>query len=302
MHITLTRSMTIMNRFTKRTPKRRRASSDFQRTCIIDDAIYGSRLQLRTVESQVAQSRPQISNSSKVKVFENNYDESAMIFEWSTLEQYFKAVGHKIAGQLNNLIKVQKALKDFGINGGYYIKGKYIIFRGNQKKRIYIKGIKYLKNNAMLLRLNIGVRSLKSSVKSGLKGVLGISFVVLVLSNIEHLLTGDVVKFITFGAVDFSFSVIGAVMGTVAASLVTKTTFITSAVITAATPIAIAIGVVVLATWLDKKYQLKQKLYELVVNELEMFETNLRSVSREIRWIMTTDDGAFYFMSRLIGN
>ncbi|MEW8274996.1 MAG: hypothetical protein AB2733_13055 [Candidatus Thiodiazotropha taylori] len=250
----------------------------------------------------MAQSRPQISNSSKVKVFENNYDESAMIFEWSTLEQYFKAVGHKIAGQLNNLIKVQKALKDFGINGGYYIKGKYIIFRGNQKKRIYIKGIKYLKNNAMLLRLNIGVRSLKSSVKSGLKGVLGISFVVLVLSNIEHLLTGDVVKFITFGAVDFSFSVIGAVMGTVAASLVTKTTFITSAVITAATPIAIAIGVVVLATWLDKKYQLKQKLYELVVNELEMFETNLRSVSREIRWIMTTDDGAFYFMSRLIGN
>ena len=195
---------------------------------------------------------------------------------------------------------VVKLVKDFGF-GKYYIKGKYIIFKGNQRLRQWVKGTRYLRANTKIVKLGIGragaARSLKVSALA--------SFVLVCAEEFWGLYQKGVYTLEEFGALGVRLgtagtkTVIAALMGKLAVGYIAAagTAAVAAPLIVAA---GVAFAVYVALDFVDDYFNITPRLEQLIRLEMRKVQEAVHKVERTIHYIETNPQG-YCYLERLFG-
>ncbi len=156
----------------------------------------------------------------------------------------------------------------------------YIIFKGNHRARLIIKGTRYLATNTVMLKMAIGKEGLKNSAKSGF--LVSVVFST-TLHSIQWLFEDEYrwTNWLAGVSTDLVKIAIASTAGYLAsigtAAFMTAVTGATIAVVPLAVGIAVCIGVGFILNTIDNHFQITQSL----IRNLEQKELEVKHAASE---------------------
>jgi len=189
------------------------------------------------------------------------------------------------ASPIKDSIYAARLLNEFGINPDkvvikQYAGKQYVIFNGNPNTRNTLKGTRYLTTNLKVVRMAVGPKGIKDSIKSGfvLTVVLSVGIKIFnyfirdtaTLSQLLGTITSDI---LTIGISSIAAAVVGLAVGS---------TVVLGSI--AAAPLIAAIAVGVITGFVLGKIDEKIGATRALINAYEIIGLNLKDMEYEANW------------------